>query len=169
MKHIRKATLSDLPAMLAIYAEARAYMIANGNPNQWGKIHSTQAAIENDILSGKSYVCVNNGDIIAAFYFAVEEDPTYSTIDGTWLNDEPYGVIHRLARGKSGTGVGEFILKWCLAQHPNIRIDTHENNTPMKNLLSKLGFVYCGIIWVRISEERLAFGCAYQKDEAEVI
>ena len=32
---IRKAKLADLPRMMEIYAEARAYMRRNGNPTQW--------------------------------------------------------------------------------------------------------------------------------------
>ena len=32
---IRKATMNDLPNILAIYAYARKYMKEHGNPDQW--------------------------------------------------------------------------------------------------------------------------------------
>ena len=32
---IRKATMNDLPDILAIYAYAREYMKEHGNPDQW--------------------------------------------------------------------------------------------------------------------------------------
>ncbi len=32
---IRKATMNDLPDILAIYAYARKYMKEHGNPDQW--------------------------------------------------------------------------------------------------------------------------------------
>ena len=33
---IRKSTPADLPRILEIYAGARAFMAAHGNPRQWG-------------------------------------------------------------------------------------------------------------------------------------
>lgn len=36
--------------------------------------------------------------MVGTFCFIVGEDPTYAVIDnGKWLNDAPYGVIHRMA------------------------------------------------------------------------
>ncbi len=32
-----------------------------------------------------------------SFAFILGEDPTYQQIDGAWLNDQPYGTIHRIA------------------------------------------------------------------------
>ena len=34
--------------------------------------------------------------LIAVFYYAIEEDPDYKEIEGQWLNDAPYGVVHRV-------------------------------------------------------------------------
>lgn len=34
--YIRKAAEGDLPRMMEIYAVARRFMAAHGNPNQWG-------------------------------------------------------------------------------------------------------------------------------------
>jgi len=156
--HIIKATMDDLPAILQIYAEAREFMRRDGNPNQWKDKYPLVEIVKRDIDLGFSHLCVDNDEILAVFYFCIESDPTYAKIDGAWLNDEPYGVVHRIAVRRDVKGVGTFCLNWCLGLCDNLRIDTHEDNRPMRGLLKKLGFTYCGIIWVLDgTEERLAF------------
>jgi len=154
---IRKSTPQDISNIMEIYAYARASMRESGNPNQWFDNHPPKSLVEADIHGGNSYVCVNENEILAVFHFNIEEEPTYSKISGQWLNDKPYGVIHRIARGPTGKGAGANAINWCLAQHHNIRIDTHKDNIPMLRLLDRLGFAYCGVIWLDNGDERLAF------------
>jgi len=154
---IRKTKPEDLIKVMQIYEEARTFMHQNGNPNQWTNGHLVQGIIEADIQAQKSYVCLNDDEIVAVFYFNIEEDPTYKKIDGSWLDDRPYGVIHRIARGRNGKGGGAFCINWCFEQHPNIRIDTHKDNAPMMALMDKLGFTKCGTIWLSNGDERTAF------------
>ena len=152
---IRKAEKADLEDILAIYKKARAFMAANGNPNQWGNNKPAKEQIEDDIEKGKSYVCVSENGVAAVFYFAVEADPTYSVIEGEWINDLPYGVVHRIA--SSEKGAGSFCLNWAYSQCHNVRIDTHENNLPMQNLLKKLGYSRCGTIIINDGTPRIVF------------
>lgn len=155
---IRKAVKADLPAIFEIYAHARKFMAENGNPNQWGNIKPRQELVESDIEKGISYVCEQGGEILGVFAFIPGEDPTYKIIyEGEWLSDEPYAVIHRIASSGKVKGTGEFCIKWALSQYGNVRIDTHEQNTVMRHLLSKLGFTCCGIIHLEDGDERLAF------------
>lgn len=154
---IRKTTTDDLPAVMDIYACARLYMSKSGNPNQWKNNHPPKELIEQDIKEGTSYVCVRGKDVLAVFYFNVGHEPNYDKIDGKWLNDKPYGVIHRIARGPDGKGTGAFCINWCFDQHPNIKIDTHKNNETMIKLLEKLGFSTCGTIRLPSGDERTAF------------
>lgn len=155
---IRKTTILDLPRVLKIYQGARDYMAKNGNPTQWGQINPPAELVADDIHHGKSYVCEKEGQIIAVFYFAVEVEKTYHEIyEGAWLNDAPYGVLHRVAVAEQERGVGSFVAQWALQQHPNIRIDTHENNKTMRKMLEKNGFSYCGKIIIQDGSERLAF------------
>ena len=161
---IRKTTFDDLESILAIYQHARAYMKENNNPNQWKNTNPTKEQIMNDISQGLSYVCIDK-TIVGVFYFNIEIDPTYLKIDGAWLNNEQYGVIHRIAVGKNQEGVGTFCIKWAMNQCENVRIDTHQDNIPMKNLLNKLGFQYCGIIELFNKEKRMAYQyCRNKKD-----
>lgn len=154
---IEQATLSQLPQIMEVYAKARAFMAQNGNPLQWGQNYPPEEMIRQDILDGKCYVNLKGEEIAAVFYFAVEEDPTYRVIDGAWLNDEPYGVIHRIAVAQNGKGVAGECFRFAMAQCKNLRIDTHEDNLPMQRCLAKHGFARCGIIYLEDGDPRIAY------------
>ena len=156
---IRKTTLDDLDVVMKIYAEGREIMLEGKNFHQWPEGYPFRFIIEEDITAGHSYVCVARGDIQAVFHLSPGPERTYEKIDGAWLDDKPYGVIHRIARAKTdkAKGTGAFCLNWCYDQVKNIRIDTHADNIPMKKLLEKQGYKYCGIIWIETGDERMAF------------
>ena len=98
---------------------------------------------------------------VGTFFFTQGRDvePTYRDItDGAWLDDSPYGVVHRIAADGSEKGIGSFCLEWACGQIGHLRIDTHGDNTVMQNLLRKQGFVRCGTIHVEEDDDpRLAF------------
>ena len=144
---IRHARPEDLPAMQEIFADARAFMRENGNPDQWGDRFPTREMLDKDLALHRSYVCEDNGKIAATFAFTTDGEPTYRVIrGGAWLDDAPYGVVHRIAAAKGTHGAASFCMNWCMEQCGNIRIDTHANNKPMQGLLNKLGYTYCGVI-----------------------
>lgn len=143
---IRKSTTADLDDILHIYACAREQMKKNGNPTQWGDIHPLPEIITQDIENGNSYVIDEAGKICGVFAFIYGDDPTYQIIDGKWLNNKPYGAIHRIASNGSVKGILNQCLAFCEKQIDNIRIDTHEDNKIMQHLLSKNGYTRCGII-----------------------
>lgn len=157
---IQKANLSQFSKIMGIYAQARCFMAKTGNPDQWGTAYPPEEMIRQDIEKGKCYVMLENGDIRAVFYFAVEEDPTYGYIDGAWMNDSPYGVIHRIAVGQSGKGAAAECFRFAYERCGNLRIDTHEKNIPMQRCLAKNGFRRCGIIYLEDGDPRIA----YQKE-----
>ena len=155
---IRKATEDDLEEILAIYARARKFMAENGNATQWGNTNPPPERVKRDIAEEKCHLCVEGNQILAVFYFAREEEPTYRVIrEGRWLNDKPYAVVHRIASSGEKKGAATFCLNWAYAQAGNIRIDTHDNNRPMQGLLKKLGFQYCGRITLANGSPRIAF------------
>jgi hypothetical protein len=140
---IRLSSSSDAPQILDIYAKARSVMAEQGNPTQWAKGAPNEESLKKDLAHKASYVVEDDGRIVGTFAL-YHNDLNYVHIDGKWLNEEPYVVLHRMASMKKG--VGSFILKTICGQYPNVRIDTHQDNISMKNLLKKMGFVYCGII-----------------------
>ncbi|MGM9642355.1 MAG: GNAT family N-acetyltransferase [Eubacteriales bacterium] len=162
---IRLAQASDLSRILEIYDSARTFMKSVGNPDQWGSVHPTKRKIEEDINNQKLYAVDDEG-ILAVFFFDIGNDPTYARIyDGRWLNDKPYGVIHRLAVSDNarGKGISRICFDFAFSKCKNIRIDTHIDNIPMQRALNKYGFTKCGIIHIENGDERIA----YQKSEDE--
>ena len=158
MLSIRHAELDDLPQILRIYEEARAFMRQTSNPNQWWDYHPAESVLREDIPKGQLYVIEADGIIGGVFAYIQGTDPTYLQIEGDgWLNDEPYGVIHRIAVAHRGQGLIARVFDWALAQCPNLRIDTHVDNAPMRRALEKYGFQYCGIIHIFNGDERIAF------------
>jgi RimJ/RimL family protein N-acetyltransferase len=155
---IRKAGTGDLKQLLVLYRQARAFMAEHGNPDQWGKNYPPLELLERDIANGSSYVCMDRGEIVAAFFFQIGPDPTYLRIEGgNWLSDDPYYAVHRLASAAGNKGAATFCLDWCFKQCGNIRIDTHKNNVPMRNLLRKNGYFPCGIIYLENGDDRIAY------------
>lgn len=157
---IRKALPEDLDVLVGIFDRARQFMHATGNGNQWINGYPSRELIEENIQSGHSYVCEEDGEIQGTFYFLQGDapDPNYLKIyGGEWLNDRPYGVVHRIATAGRKKGVGQFCLDWCFRQCNNLRIDTHRDNRVMQSLLLKNGFHRCGIIYLANGSERIAF------------
>lgn len=155
---IKIAQADQIEEIIDIYKYARKFMKENGNGEQWGDRHPPRELIEEDIRRKKLYVCMNDEEIACVFYFNMEDDPTYRVIKGgAWLNDKPYGVVHRIASAKGSKGAATFCLNWAYELAGNVRIDTHEDNKPMRGLLEKLGFIYCGIIYIASGASRIAF------------
>ena len=157
---IRKANFEDLQQVLEIYECARKFMSEAGNPDQWGKTNPPRERTEEDIRENKLYVVEENDDILAVFYYNFADDPTYKVIyDGKWLNDAPYGVIHRIAVSDKarGKGVSGLCFDFAFSDCKNLKIDTHKDNIPMQRALAKHGFAKCGIIHLANGKERIAF------------
>lgn len=155
---IRSAVQSELPEIMRIYDDARAFMRLQGNMNQWINGYPGKEIILNDIHNGNCYVCVDGAEICGVFSLIMGEDPTYVKIfKGAWLNDKPYGAVHRIAVGARQKGVGSLCLDWCVERCGNVKIDTHRDNLAMQRLVLKNGFEYCGIIYLADGAERLAY------------
>lgn len=155
---IRHADKKDLPAILEIFDSAKKYMRANGNLTQWTGNYPNEEVLENDINKNQLYVvCDENNILCGVFAFIVGEDVTYKNIEGSWLNDEPYGTIHRIASNGRVRGIMNMCIDYCKTKCTNIRIDTHEDNTIMQKLILKNNFKYCGIIYIADGSPRLAY------------
>lgn len=156
--HIRPATMLDLDEIMDIYAIAKEYMKAKGNPNQWNGAYPEREMLAGDIEKKQLYVCKSDNKVQAVFAFIIGDDPTYAYIeDGQWLNSQPYGTIHRIAGRGEVKGIFKQCLDFCLGQIQDIRIDTHRDNKVMQHLLQKHGFRKCGIIFLQNGSERLAY------------
>lgn len=162
---IRKAQPGDMPRIMEIFEDAKKYMREHGNRNQWNGAYPEESLIREEIGKEHCYVIEDSDRItdagtkvIATFCFIPGIDPTYDIIyDGHWLNDEPYGTIHRLASDGSRHGIGKACIDFCGRLTRNLRADTHKDNLTMQNLLEGCGFMRCGIIHLQNGDERIAY------------
>ena len=156
---IRLAETKDLDAIVKVYAAARAYMAASGNPHQWGdSAYPHRDLLEEDIEKKRLYVIEEDGVVHAVFAFMFGADPTYSYIeDGQWPNSKPYGTIHRIASDGQIKGMFTKAFDYCRSRIDEIRIDTHHDNKTMQHVVTKHGFKRCGIIYLENGDPRIAY------------
>ncbi len=154
---IRKSSINDLDRMLSIYGKAREFMVKSGNPSQWGDSYPSADLLRSDIDAGISYVIEKENKIVGTFVFVIGDDPTYSEIEGEWIDKGTYGTIHRIASDGSVKGIADTCLDFCMKLIGNIRIDTHHDNKIMLSWIKRSGFQYCGVIHVADGTPRHAF------------
>lgn len=158
MLNIRKTTFQDLDRVMAIYDIGREYMRANGNMLQWINGYPSRENVIEDINNGESYVVEDESGVHAVFMFMQRKEPTYSYIeDGGWLNDLPYGTIHRIASDGQLRRILDICVEFCEKTTKNLRVDTHADNLPMQRAIKRCGFTYCGVIYMEDGTPRIAF------------
>ena len=154
---VRHAMGEDLPRIEEIYAYARSFMAATGNPNQWGKTNPPLEQLKKDIENKLLFVVADECGIHGVFYFYIGVDPTYHYIeDGAWHWNTPYGTIHRIAGDGSG-GILKTAVEFCSGKIDHLRIDTHHDNLVMQKAVQKAGFRRCGIIYIADGSPRIAY------------
>ncbi len=155
---IRLATNKDIPTILEIYNYARNFMKETGNPNQWHTNYPNKEILINDINNKQLYVYTEDNIIHGVFTFIIGPDKTYEIIEeGSWLSNDTYGTIHRVASDGQTNGLLTKIINYCEQKIPHLRIDTHNDNKIMKHLITKNGFKKCGIIYVEDNTPRIAY------------
>ena len=166
---IRLATPADIPALRPVFEAAKAIMRADGNHDQWSAPgFPDDSLLLRDIARGGGFVIESSvmpgftghlaaPRIVAYFALLPSPEPTYDVIDGAWLTDGPYGVIHRMASYPEVHGIFSTVIDYALSRYSHLRIDTHRDNRIMQHLIEKHGFTYCGIIWLEDGTERLAY------------
>ena len=160
---IRLAATQDLDDILRVYDQARQFMRASGNMNQWVNGYPQRGLLEEDIEKKQLFVIEEDGSIRAVFAFILGEDPTYAYIeDGRWPNVKPYGTIHRIGTDGTIHGAVRLARDYALQFTDEVRADTHADNKPMQHTLTKNGFVRCGIIYLEDGAPRIAY--QYSKD-----
>ena len=132
--------------------------------DQWQDGYPTADIIAQDIARAESYVIEIDRSVAATAVMSFAGEVTYNSIDGAWLNDDNYVVVHRLAIRncalRSGLARQMMLYAEELALQRgvnNIRVDTHNDNIAMQSLLNNLGFVFCGEITLLSGAPRIAF------------
>ena len=179
--NFRKSTFDDVDKILEIIEKAKIELNKLGL-DQWQNGYPNKEVIENDVKLGISYVLEdieknrneleseNLKKILGTIVLSPEKEEPYSKIEGKWITDDDYMVIHRLAvdfdmKNKGiATKILEFSEEVCVENRIlSLKADTHENNEPMKRLLEKNGFSFCGLIYLDREPDLEAKRVAYEK------
>lgn len=163
MIEYRKTQMTDIDAIMQIIREAQCYFKSQ-HIDQWQNGYPNETTFIADLDLGNSYVFMENDKIIATAMISFDKEPTYNQISGKWLSDDAYAVIHRIAvksdmKGKNIAGkILELTQQLALDKNiHSIRIDTHRDNLAMQRVITKFGFVYCGLIYLSDGAERFAY------------
>lgn len=155
---IRKATEKDIQAAMELFTAAKSIMRSDGNMTQWEGNYPNEVIVRSDISKDGAHIIEHDGKPVGYFALLPSPEPTYSSINGKWLDDSaPYYVIHRIASSPDSHGVFREIIEYSLSVSCNLRIDTHRDNHIMRHVIEKAGFLYCGVINLADGSERLAF------------
>lgn len=160
----QKAVEKDIKNIMNIIEQAQSYFKEQGI-NQWQDNYPNLETIKSDVDSGASYILLKENNIIATAAVSFSGEKTYESIyDGKWLTNGEFTVIHRIAvdNNYKGLGIASEIIKNVEKLSLNkgirsIKVDTHEENISMQNLLRKNGFSYCGVIYLEDKSKRIAF------------
>lgn len=155
---IRLAKKEEIDRLLEIYDSAKVYMRQTGNPTQWNGSYPDRETLKEDIKKKQLFVMERDGRIYGCFALIGGEDPTYAEIEGgNWKADTPYGTIHRIASDGSRRGIFKECVSFAREIYDHLRVDTHEDNKPMQEVVLGNGFTYQGIIYIDDGTPRLAY------------
>ncbi|MEY8442977.1 GNAT family N-acetyltransferase [Lactococcus ileimucosae] len=163
MIYLRKASLSDIPSVMPIIAQAREFLGKSGS-DQWQAEYPAQSDIENFIHKDVGYVLIV-GEEVAGFCSVITgEDTQYTKIyKGKWLNDSlDYVTVHCLALSDQyrGLGLTKYLFSniFTLMQargYKDFRVDTHPANAVMQAVFEREGFEKRGMVFYE--GERIAY------------
>lgn len=160
---IRKTEISDIAPIMEVIADAQR-RLRDAGVDQWQDGYPTAQIIAADIERGESYVYTIDNLVVATAVISFAGEPTYARIDGSWLDDASYVVIHRLAvragYERQGLAISMFDFAHEQASLRGIlsaRVDTHKDNRAMQSLLTGQGYILCGEIELLSGAKRIAY------------
>ncbi|MBR5093702.1 MAG: tRNA (guanosine(37)-N1)-methyltransferase TrmD [Oscillospiraceae bacterium] len=166
----RPAAEGDLPALMAIVADAQESLRAHG-VDQWQDGYPREENLRVDLERGELFAVLHGEEIAGFFALSTREEAGYAAItDGKWTEGMAYCVLHRAAVAQKYRGgeIAAFLMK-CVERQAReyglrrIRTDTHKKNQPMQSLLRENGYRYRGNILVKVNEGHDPARQAYEK------
>ncbi|AYO57745.1 GNAT family N-acetyltransferase [Chryseobacterium sp. 6424] len=160
----RKANMADRDQIWEILRQGIERRKKEGS-RQWQDGYPNIDSVTDDINKGFGYVIEVSSRI--AVYAAVihETEPAYENIEGKWLSDDDYMVVHRVAVADEFAGQGlaslifdEIEKQVQQQQIPSIKVDTNYDNAAMLRIFEKRDYQYCGEVYFRGSARK-----AFQK------
>lgn len=168
-QYLRRGRMADLPALMAIFTKAKAYLAAQGI-DQWQDGYPDEQGLIGDIEAGENYVLVIDGVIAASGTILTKPEAAYTNIEaGAWTKPEnmQYASFHRTAVSDQfrGQHLAQTLMRGLTTiarehGYTDIRIDTHPDNQIMQHVIKSAGFDYTGVVWLvesGIRTKRLAY------------
>lgn len=159
---LRPARLDELDLLWGIIQQAIERRKQDGSL-QWQDGYPNRETILTDIENGYGFVLEYKHEPAVYSALIFNDEPTYEQIDGKWLSEGDFLVIHRIAVDEKHRGRGliqrlfELLEDFAKSNRVfSIKVDTNYDNPAMLRILEKVGFSYCGEIKVR-DGKRLAF------------
>lgn len=160
----RLATFKDVDVIMEIVEDGRAFL-ATQNSGQWQDGYPNRDDFINDINNQNLYVVLTPENIVVGVCALTYHEDDYDHLyEGKWLTDLPYMVMHRISVKKEyrSQGYGKALFNVFIEVAKNkgyhsLRIDTHENNIRMRNIIQEFGFVFCGKAILTPNKDRMVF------------
>ncbi len=167
---VRKGEFKDLLGIIEVIKDAKELFRSSGS-TQWQDTDGYPSAktFIKDLEENEVLVCTDGDKIIGVLVVSFQEEECYKGIvQGQWLNDNHYAVIHRLAVKKEyyRQGVAKKLLdqaEYVVLKKGilDIKVDTHEQNSSMQHLLESYDYTYVGVIYLLrpdvLEKKRLAY------------
>lgn len=152
---LRRARSEEQVAIWAILQYAIEQRRLDGSA-QWQDGYPNPDTVTDDMEHGAAYVVEENGELLLYAAILFEPEPAYEAIEGHWLTDGPYVVLHRIAASPKAKGKGIATTFFRMVEDlcrercvPSIKVDTNFDNAPMLRIMEKLGYTYCGEVYFR--------------------
>ena len=146
--NLRRATLDDVPAVMAVIGRVVPLMRASGNL-QWDDTYPNPEVFARDIAKEQLWVAEIDGSIAGVAAITDEQEPEYARVG--WDITEPAIVVHRVAVDPQlrGRGVAEALMRQAEAVAIErgitvLRVDTNTQNQATQRLFPKLGYTFSG-------------------------
>jgi len=162
--HFRKAKLSEINPIWEILQQAILRRKEDGS-KQWQDGYPNPEVVQKDIEKGEGFVLVEGETIIGYSAVLMNDEPAYEKIEGNWLTNGDFIVVHRVAISEKylGKGFAKMILKnieyFAVSNNIySIKADTNFDNIAMMKIFESSGYTYCGEVYFRGSSRK-----AYEK------
>lgn len=156
----RQANKADEINIWKILQQAIERRRLDGSP-QWQDGYPNPQTLENDITNGWGHLIETENNIAAYVAIIFEPEPAYEAIEGKWLSNGEYVVVHRVAvaDGFGGQGLASKIFSEVenIALKngvTSIKVDTNFDNPAMLSILKNLCYTYCGEVYFRGSARK---------------
>ncbi|SDH89532.1 Acetyltransferase (GNAT) family protein [Chryseobacterium taeanense] len=151
---MRKAETEDRDIIWNILQQAIERRRKDGSM-QWQEGYPNLNTVEKDIENGFGYVMTVNGEIAVYAALILNDEPAYDNIDGAWLSNGEFVVVHRVAVDEKFAGQGmvkklfDHIEDFTRSHGiRSVKVDTNFDNIAMLKILESKSYTYCGEVFL---------------------